>query len=667
MNPKLQHHFGTQPIVWTAAWGLSKLRKRGGRFAGAIPGDAAWYDRWYARVLSPETARRLADVGVNLVILPFSLGGDAEIEKEERDDFARMTAWLHAEGIRSLPYVQFQNILQEGFQLPGAVWAERLNGARAQYTYWRRTVCQSCDAFMGYFKALFDDALARGGDGVWVDNTYLQPCRCPECVAAFKRHLGDTGDVMRQGVLRKGFDHVELPTDASLQDTGDPIVQAFLEFNCARNLAIHRTLKKHLETRAPMGLYASNPTLYRQDAPYAKGVDVRPLLALHDLVYLENALFPGTEADRLLGNYHGLIACTEAGVIGIPGAWKPTTRASAGTDAVGLPENGVEVARTIYESAACGGAIGLNWLIRARTHRECDSADDLLKMYFERPDLHAALKEAVAVVRRLPITHDRVNLAETAVLYHRESLKLFPDISGPSLMAAEELLFKARMPYATVFSEDGDDIRRFALLVLPDVLALADEEARRLHRFVQDGGRLLILGGAGSHDERKRLREDSVLVDVTGASLFGRRQSVRREFGRGRAATVVAQGPGDRPMPTSHGKPHWMYPAWDNAADEALAAIEWLRPEGRQVHVEGAGALGVTYCRRPDGLRAVAILSYEDTPGRQEIVIRCRDTREADLRLHWHTPEATSPVQVRRESDGAVRVPFAAFGVLTWG
>lgn len=164
MNSKLQKHFGTKPIIWVAAWGISKLRKRAGKFAGGIEGEARWYDQWYDRVMSEETVDQLAGLGVNLVVLPFSLGGQAHTEQAERDDFERVTRLLHARGMVSLPYLQYQNILQETFSFSDTTWSVSLDGGRKEFSYWRRTVCQSSAPFLAYFKDLISDAVGRGAD-----------------------------------------------------------------------------------------------------------------------------------------------------------------------------------------------------------------------------------------------------------------------------------------------------------------------------------------------------------------------------------------------------------------------------------------------------------------------------------------------------------------------
>ena len=111
MEEKILKMFGSEPIIWVPMWGISKLRKRGGAFAGEIPGQALWFDQWHERAMSRGNAAELADIGVNLVVLPFSLGASAEAERQEREDFEEMTRHLHDFGIKSLPYLQYQNLV----------------------------------------------------------------------------------------------------------------------------------------------------------------------------------------------------------------------------------------------------------------------------------------------------------------------------------------------------------------------------------------------------------------------------------------------------------------------------------------------------------------------------------------------------------------------------
>ncbi len=345
-EPKTEKTFRLEADRRWPAWGISKLRKRGGQYAGSINGAATWYDDWYARVMSEETAAKLAGLGVNLVILPFSLGGSARMEQAEHDDFERMTGHLHQHGIVSLPYLQYQNILQEDLIFDDTVWGVRLDGSRKQFAYWRRTACQSAPAFREYFKGLIAAALRRGADGIWIDNTHHVPCRCGLCLQSFKQWLAAHRPGLPAELRLENFDRIEMPP---LAGGTDPIAQALLDFNCRRNLDILTEFKRHMLAINPGALFASNPGIGRGSSNYDRGIDLQPFLELHDLMYLENKFFPGVAGGQTTGNFHGFISCEAAGSMGIPGAWqRHDFDDTAAKTATGMPETEPEIRRVIF-------------------------------------------------------------------------------------------------------------------------------------------------------------------------------------------------------------------------------------------------------------------------------------------------------------------------------
>ena len=182
---RLRRHFGDRPVAWVPFWGISKLRQRGCVLAGEIPGDMIDYDKWYDRMLSPETFDRLAEMGFDLAILPFSLGGTPEQEAQEHEDFRHAAALCHERKIVALPYLQYQNILQESWPEEPRSWARRADGKPTRYNYFRRTLCQCSAEFKAYFNGLIAEAARCGADGLWIDNSFRHPCTCPECRRRF--------------------------------------------------------------------------------------------------------------------------------------------------------------------------------------------------------------------------------------------------------------------------------------------------------------------------------------------------------------------------------------------------------------------------------------------------------------------------------------------------
>jgi hypothetical protein len=622
MNSKLTKRFGSKPIVWVPMWGLSKLRKRGGRFDGEIAGEALWYDQWYDRVMSRENMETLAELGVNLIVLPFSLGASSSAERKERDVFEKMTQHLHDLGMYGLPYLQYQNVLQEEHVPQGSIWATRLDGGAQQYSYWRRTVCQSSSGFIDYFKQTIGDAMRRGADGIWIDNNYLHPCRCASCARTFVEYLEKNRGDLLDLLYLKDFSHVEIPP--VLDRVDDPIVQAFVDFNCARNTKIHRELKAHLESIDADALFASNPALFRGNSYAERGIDLYEMFHVNDMIYLENAFFPEAKDGQTSGNYHGFIVGDALGAPGIPGGWK-TSAVDATPDRVtlGLPASVADIERALLEPAVFGGVVGAFWAIRTVPRAQCATARDQLQMYYETPAIHEAMRETLTYIRSLPVFGERRNLADIAVFYHADSMTLDFDRHHAALHGMEELLMTSSIPHNALHSHDLESrIDDYRLVILPETRLVRDREAAILEKYVRKGGRLLLLGrDCGFYDESRRPRLDSILREVSGASCFGELQSpCYNKYGQGMCALISGKGACDKTYINlscatvgSASAPNWL-----NNPAEILEVIDKLLNGKRQVVVDSESSLAVTVAEIDRAHIAVQLFSYaEETAPRQ--------------------------------------------------
>lgn len=649
MNEKILSHFGSKPVVWVAAWGLSKLRKRAGRFAGGVEGEAEWYDEWYARFMSQQTVDMLADLGVNLVALPFSLGGLAETEKAERDDFERMTAMLHDRGIVSLPYIQYQNIFQETFEFPNTQWGIQLDGARKEFAYWRRTVCQSSPAFIGYMNDLISDGIQRGADGVWIDNTHLAPCRCEACQEQFKEWLAKNRANLLDELYLDNFERIEYPR--AVVATFDPIVQALIEFNCERNLHILGTLKSHLEELKPDGLFASNPGLYRGNSLsnlYGKGIDYHKLVGLHDFMYLENKFFPSISNGQTTGNYHGYIANEACSAMGIGGGWKhgdfDDTDGTMGAHTHGFPNTAEEIRRALFEEAAFGGAISMLWAIRARPEHMCSSADDLVSLYLEHPTIMEPTRHTLAFLHSLPVFGNTGNKANIAVLRHRTSLAYNGVWSWPAVHTAEELLLQNGLSYNVLFSEDfAERAGDYAVIVLPEVTVLSNADTEQIAGYVAGGGKILVLGNAGVYTERMKTRRDFTLQPVTGVSRFKRpTEFTFHTHGKGSSACLPLGGATTTQINnTMHKGEAMRFPRWyaPDVREKVTAALLKLIGDDRQVIIDTPPQTVVSVRSTEDGRTAIHLLSYTMHDQPQTIRISVNNKLLAGQPPEWYTPD----------------------------
>ena len=101
-------------------------------------------------------------------------------------------------------------------------------------------------------------------------------------------------------------ERVEVSSTIS-QNMTDPVSRAYHRFNTRRNLKILSEFKAEMRTWNPHGLFASNPALHRGTWEALRGIDIFPLLQLHDIIYIENRFFAGTVNGALVGNYRGFL------------------------------------------------------------------------------------------------------------------------------------------------------------------------------------------------------------------------------------------------------------------------------------------------------------------------------------------------------------------------
>ncbi|MFA7230374.1 MAG: hypothetical protein WC071_03810 [Victivallaceae bacterium] len=450
------------------------------------------------------------------------------------------------------------------------------------------------------------------------------------CRTAFAEYL----KIHRRDLLEKlylqDFEHIEIPFELNLGTMADPIAQAFIEFNLKRNVELHLEFKEYLEALSPDGLFASNPALYRGRNYALRGVDFYRILAVNDLIYLEDKFFPEEKSGQISGNFHGFIAGNAAGVPAIPGSWK-----HAEFDATRIqPEPGMplpqEIERVLLEPVVFGGATGAVWAVRNTPDRFCSVAEDKLKMYFEQPSVYSNMKKTLDYIRTLPLFGEYHNLANIAVLYHRNSL-IFDFASHQSaLHGIEELFMSSGIPYSCLFSETlASDSSKYRLIILPEVRLLSDLEADLLRKFVAGGGRILILGvNCGLFDEYRQARLDSVLYNLSGVSCYDNIDGVVfNHYEKGQVGTIAGSGlPGAPFINMMSAEPGTMIsPSWLSRPEMIIETVDKLLGE-RQLKVDCANKIGVSIAKIENKRIAVQLFSYASNPEPQDVKVTLSTT-----------------------------------------
>jgi len=121
------------------------------------------------------------------------------------------------------------------------------------------------------------------------------------------------------------------------------------------------------------------------------------------------------------------------------------------------------------------------------------------------------------------------SLARVALVYSQQTATFY---GGPRalekveqhILGAYHALVEARIPFDMVHDGllDPARIRRYRLLILPNVAALSDEQCRQLRAYVEAGGSLLATFETSLYDEWGVRRKDFGLAELFGASFDGR-------------------------------------------------------------------------------------------------------------------------------------------------
>ena len=171
------------------------FHKRSGMWVNPPPRDL---QEWYERGHSEETAKALAELGVNIITTRFYKGFGLQAEEEDIESGKRFITHCHKYGIKALVYIQFRTIMFETIQkeIPNARdWANRDPEGKVvtwdQGWYWRWITCPTNGDFIAYLKKAMRKALTEAdADGIWLDNFSWDPngCYCQRCKETFRRY-----------------------------------------------------------------------------------------------------------------------------------------------------------------------------------------------------------------------------------------------------------------------------------------------------------------------------------------------------------------------------------------------------------------------------------------------------------------------------------------------
>lgn len=473
-------------IVMAGSWEplLFRVRRDGG--AGYDPSSEQ--RAAYAQEHSPEMVAALKALGVNFVMMHCYKGAGLEAEKESMGDAVRFSALCHDAGLRVGVYTYSGAFLWDLFfkERPDAENWVLLNeqgekrtygGAKYRY-YWNRNHPEAQAFYKNIVRFAVEDIKT---DLIHFDNYSYGPGRDAYSVEMFRQYLKERfspDELKAMGVAD--------PALAEPVMTGPPdtmLRRVWLNFH-AQALS---------DSYSDMGRYARS---------------------LRGDVLME--CNPGGPGDRIDGGID------HARLLQGGEAFWDEGRAS------GYRDGKLYSRIRTYKIAR-----GLNNMAFAYTTTPLEMAESMAfnldclgcicwfeyGKIVERPGADTPLPPDTG--RYVRFFHQRRDLlrganvvADVAVLRSYPS-QVFGDARYAALTAGvEQMLIERPAAFQVIFDHQLDDLKCYRTVILAGCVAMSDEHAEAIRRYVEAGGRLCVVGAAGEFDEWMRPRVTPALANL---------------------------------------------------------------------------------------------------------------------------------------------------------
>lgn len=478
-------------IVMAGSWEPLSFRVRRDGSSGFTPTEEQ--QAAYLREHSPEMIARLKDLGVNFVMMHCYKGAGLLAERESMSDAARFAKLCRDAGLRVGVYNYSGAFLWEPLfrEVPQAKdWVlldeqgkPRTYGGAAYRYFWNRNHPEA----QAFYRKIASFAVHEiGADLLHFDNYGHGPGYDENSVQRFRQYLRSRFTPERLEEMGAADVDTVPPPPAGPPDS--LLRRAWLDF-CCQSLA---------DSYRDMGLYARG---LRKDIliecnPGGPGDRIQPPVD-------HGRLLPAGEAfwdeSRRPGYRNGQLATRIR-------TYKVARRMDNMAFAYAISP--LEMAESMAFNLDCLGCIC--WFEYAQVVAQPGSKEPLsadlapfIKFFHARRDLlrEAEVVADVAVLRSFPaqVFAERRNAALT--------------------YRAEQSLIDNHVPFQIIYDRYLADLRRYRVLVLAGCQAMSDEQVKSVERYTRSGGKICMVGPAGTHDEWMLPRKQQVFESLSGPGV----------------------------------------------------------------------------------------------------------------------------------------------------
>jgi hypothetical protein len=488
------------------------------------------WERWRYET-STENLDVLEKLGVGKAMLPCTKGFGLEYEKPLIERAAKFCQQASRRGIRTSIYVQGFPVYYETFlaELPQAeAWmARQQNG---DYIPWggqtfRRWIDPTVREFWEYQKRVLTYVLSQLTPcDVGMDNITLLPSYTASSRESFRQYLRDRyqgEEPLRQfgipnfdAVDLPHFDPVYWPPDA-YKIVKDPLLQEWMRWRSWNTAEFCQEMRELVHRLAPGVRYRVAGCA---DLRY-NGLDNEDRIRVTDRCGMEESFWrPGVIESKPTGLK---IVMDERHPD--EAAAREKTQLRVSTDARWWK---------IYTNYGGSGHYGF-W-------GETDRASKLVALshnfaFGDKPQHLGTILPLAAAPNMLDDIRDAIDwgnahmgalagrgvrIAPIAVWRGTSTIGFIRHTPVWEACAVEQMLFESHLPF-TILLDGGLEkfLANRQLLLLPGTQCVSDRQIRIITDFVEKGGRLLLLGAAGTRDERTRLRRKYAFAHLFGSAV----------------------------------------------------------------------------------------------------------------------------------------------------
>jgi hypothetical protein len=410
-------------------------------------------------------------------------------EHADMEDTRKAVAIAHRVGMKVDTYIQWNTMMYETFfaEEPRATnWIQRdVAGLPILLPYgyqqsFRYRPCFSNQEYIDYLKKVVRYAIEEvKTDFIHFDNFDLNAepdsCHCPWCVRGFRKFL-QTKYTDQQRRERFGFENISYVNPpqwnrdnpaGGMEIIYDPAIQEWVDYRCQEMADALQQMAGYAKSLNPEVAIEINPGgIDGQNRPWTSAVDHARLLKYTECFWSEEDDLPAYLPDgRLVSKIRTYkLARTFNNVL------LTYTADNTVAMAEGLAFNQTP------------GFVGSNPLA-PETLRYID-------FYRKHQELYRGSEDVAPVA---------VYRSYASLTYNNAATQL-------SAILVEQALIQSRIPFALIFEEQLRNLADTKVLILPNSECLSDEQIALIHRFVDQGGGLVVTEQAGLYDEWRRVR-----------------------------------------------------------------------------------------------------------------------------------------------------------------